>query len=295
MLLLAAGLATAGFRYLWSRQERRLSVLAEAARELAEGNLARRIILPGTDRLGQVAHDLNRLADQVQTRLAEDRRSLESHKRLLTSISHDLRTPITSLSGYLDAMMRGLDDPTGKYLHIVWLKAQEIVDLTNDLFYQARLSSGDLLLRSDHLDLAEVLRQVVLGFEPELTQDRVAVSLTIPDDRRMVVGDESAIRRILSNIVANSVRHGTGKTCFRVTLDDAGESFRVVISDNGKGFTESLDRLLERGAAGGRGGAGLGLSIAKELASLQGIGMTARSSAYEDTSFILDFPKVCGI
>jgi signal transduction histidine kinase len=291
MLLLVAGLATAGFIYLWSRQGRRLSVLAEAARELAEGNLARRIILPGTDGPSQVAHYLNRLADQVQTRLAEDRRSLEWHKRLLTDISHDLRTPITSLSGYLDAMMRGLDDPTGKYLGIVWLKAQEIVELTNDLFYQARVDSGDLSLRSDHLDLAEVLRQVVLGFEPALTHDRVAVSLAIPDARCMAVGDESAVRRILSNIIANSVRHGTGKTCLRVTLDDEGESHRIVISDNGKGFSEGLDRLLERGAAAGRGGAGLGLSIAKELASLQGIDMTARSKAYEDTSFILDFPK----
>lgn len=276
---------------LWST-ERRLDRVRVQVERLAGGSLSHRVILAGNDRASALACQINRLVERVQRELENEHRRSEAHRQLLTNISHDLRTPITSIAGYVDALQRGLGDEPERYLAIVSMKTRELIRLTDDLFYLTRLDSGDLVLSREDMDLAETLKQVLLGFEPQLEEEAVEVHIDIPDSRCLFSGDETAVRRILTNIIANSLRHGVGKTVFGVEMNDNAGGFLVRVWDNGRGFSPEARQLFDRGSTyGAGGGSGLGLSIARDLADKQGIRLCAASEPYRRTCFQLEFPR----
>ncbi len=281
----AAGLAVGLLR-----THARLRRVSEGMAELARGNLAHRIILPGGDEAARMAEAVNRLADAIQVE-REATASCDSSRRvLLANISHDLRTPITSIAGYVDALQRGLGDQPERYLAVIGAKADELAQLTDDLFYEARLDAGDLKLKRAPLDLAEAVRRSVLGFEPQLVGMGVRVDVDIPEDPCIVEADSSAVSRILSNLVANGMRHGEGMTAFSVAMLPGDACYVVRVSNDGPRLPEDEGRLFERGSAGPGGGAGLGLSIARELAERMGATIEAENAAEQGATFALTFP-----
>jgi len=274
------------------RRRERITRIAEGLAELARGNYAHRVILAGDDEAARMATDLNALADEVQrereTAIACD----ASRRQLLTDISHDLRTPITSIAGYVDALQRGLGEEPERYLSVLAQKTGELAQLTDDLFYSARISAGDLELKCETVDLAEAVRRSVLGFEPQLTGRGVAVTVTVPEHACAVEADPSAVNRILSNLVANALHHGTGMTHFTVAMREDAHAYVVRVSDDGAELPADTERLFERGAAGSSGGTGLGLSIARELAGRMGGDVTAAFvGSAPGAAFELTLPK----
>lgn len=272
------------------RNAARMERVAEGLRELARGNYAHRVILPGEDLAADMAEQLNRLADDIQS----DRESAAScdaaRRRLLADISHDLRTPITSIAGYVDALQRGLGAEPERYLTVLAQKTAELAQLTDDLFYSARIDAGDLELNSQRLDLAEAVRRSVLGFEPQLTARGVRVEVSLPEDPCVVEADPSAVNRILSNLVSNALHHGEKMTRFAVALEaEQVSSYAVRISNDGAALPNDADRLFERGVASASGGTGLGLSIARELAEYMGA-RVALESTETSVTFVLTFP-----
>lgn len=276
------------------RHSARMERVAEGLRELARGNYAHRVILPGDDLAADMAEQLNRLADEIQNERESAAACDAARRRLLADISHDLRTPITSIAGYVDALQRGLGDEPERYLSVLAQKTAELAQLTDDLFYSARIDAGDLELSSQRLDLAEAVRRSVLGFEPQLTARGVRVEVDLPEDPCLIQADPSAVNRILSNLVSNALHHGESMTCFAVALEAEHDSaYAVRISNDGATLPSDADRLFERGVASASGGTGLGLSIARELAEH----MDARV-ALERTdarvTFVLTFPTASG-
>ncbi|HEY5517525.1 MAG TPA: HAMP domain-containing sensor histidine kinase, partial [Coriobacteriia bacterium] len=266
----AAAAFAAGLAVGTLRQRSRLRRITEGASQLARGNLAHRIMLPGDDQAAEAAETLNALADAVQQEREAAAARDAAQRQLLADISHDLRTPITSIAGYTDALQRGLGDEPERYLAVIAAKAEALAQLTDDLFYAARIDAGDLELARGPIDLAEAVRRSVLGFEPQLAGAGVHVDVRIPDERCMVDADQSALARILTNLVSNSVHHGAGMTTFGVAMaSDRGESL-VQVSNDGARLPEDAERLFRRGVAGPSGGTGLGLAIARELAEQMG-------------------------
>jgi signal transduction histidine kinase len=281
-----AGLAFAVVRVTALR--RRTARVADGAAELERGNYAHRIILPGRDEASAIADSLNHIADAIQAERDAAARRESARRRLLTDVSHDLRTPITSIAGYVDALQRGLGDDPDRYLRVVAQKAEELARLTDDLFYATRLDADELTLATGPVDLAEIVRQTVLGFEPQLA--RHTVTLAIPDARCVVSADESALRRVLGNLIGNSVRHADGMTRFGVEMADEGASWHVTVHNDGADLGPDPDALFERGTSG-RGGTGLGLAIARELAERMGATVTGESAPGGGARFTLLFPK----
>jgi signal transduction histidine kinase len=282
--------AAAGYALGAARARRRIRRVAEGAAELARGNFAHRIILPGDDEAARLAEALNRLAEEVQREREASAATEEARRRILANISHDLRTPITSIAGYVDALQRGLGDEPERYVAVIAEKADELAQLTDDLFYAARLDAGDLRLTPATLDLAEAVRRSVLGFEPLLTAKGARIEVDIPEERCAVVADASAVSRILGNLISNGVRHGVGMTTFSVTMRDGGDAWLVTASNDGASLSADPEQLFQRGVTGSSGNAGLGLSIARELAEAMGAAVTADGRDGRAT-FMLTFPK----
>jgi signal transduction histidine kinase len=222
VLAVAVGFA-GGMAVGLARGRARLRRVAEGVAQLAGGNHAHRVILPGDDAAAAIAADLNRLADAIQLEQETSATRDEARRRLLADVSHDLRTPITSIAGYVDALSRRLGDEPERYLAIIAAKSDELAQLTDDLFYASRLDAGDLKLDVGPLDLAEAVRRSVLGFEPQLSGAGVRVDVAIPEGPCMVDADKSAVSRVLSNLVSNGIRHGVGTTAMsvRMTGDDS--------------------------------------------------------------------------
>jgi len=235
-----------------------------------------------------MAEDLNLWADDLQAQHEATQAREDSRRRLLANISHDLRTPVASIGGYVDALQRGLGDDPARYLAVIATKTDELAELTDDLFYEARLDSRDLVLASVPVDLAEAVRRAILGFEPQLSARGVQVNIAIPEEACMVEGDGLAVTRILGNLVSNAIRHGEGMTTMTVEVacDDARREVRL--TNDGAALPADVERLFERGMAGG-GGAGLGLAIARELANRMGAVVRAERLADDTVSFTLTF------
>ncbi|PKQ37225.1 MAG: hypothetical protein CVT59_08255 [Actinobacteria bacterium HGW-Actinobacteria-1] len=279
---LAVGLA------LSARSRARVHRVQQGVHELASGNLGHRVILPGHDDAAAMAEDLNLWADDLQAQHEATQAREDSRRRLLANISHDLRTPVASIGGYVDALQRGLGDDPARYLAVIATKTDELAELTDDLFYEARLDSRDLVLASVPVDLAEAVRRAILGFEPQLSARGVQVNIAIPEEACMVEGDGLAVTRILGNLVSNAIRHGEGMTTMTVEVacDDARREVRL--TNDGAALPADVERLFERGMAGG-GGAGLGLAIARELANRMGAVVRAERLADDTVSFTLTF------
>jgi signal transduction histidine kinase len=290
VVALAAGFAL-GAAFTSLRRRAGLARVSEGLAELARGNLGHRVILPGDDETARMAEHLNELADAVQAERDGVAARDEARQRLLANISHDLRTPITSIAGYVDALQRGLGDDPERYLGVLAMKADELAQLTDDLFYAARLDAGDLELACERLDLAEAVRRAVLGFEPLLAAKGARVTVEVPERRCTVMADASAVSRILANLVSNGLRHAEGMTAFAVRMAENGAAYEVRVSNDGPRLDDDAERLFRRGATGPGGGAGLGLSIARELAERMGATVSAASDAAAGATFMLVFPK----
>lgn len=291
--LVAAGLAGAASGYLVTRLHRQSALrhVAEGLDELARGNLFHRVVAPGSGEVAELATAVNRLAEAMQATRSDGLRREEAHRQLISNLSHDLRTPITSIAGYVDALQRGIGEDPDRHLDIIAMKTAELARLADDLFYLTRLDAGDLSLTLSPVDVAEVARRCLLGFEQELHAREIDVVVDIPDVTYAVLADEAALGRVIGNFVANSLKHARSMRTLGVTVARDGDGCAITVWDDGEGFPKGVVELLERGTSvGPGGGAGLGLSIAHELSARMGATLRVSSVAGERTSVTVQFP-----
>jgi signal transduction histidine kinase len=289
----AAIVAVTGAAYLLDRLRRQsaLKRVAEGLDEFARGNLFHRVAASGSGEAAELATAANRLAEAMQAARSDALRREEAHTQLISNLSHDLRTPITSIAGYVDALQRGIGDDPDRHLDIIAMKTAELARLADDLFYLTRLDAGDLTLALSPVDVSEVARRCLLGFENELRSREIDVVVEIPDATCVVVADEAALGRVIGNFVANSLKHARSMRTLGVSVGSDVDGCAVTVWDDGEGFPKGVAELLERGTSvGPGGGAGLGLSIAHELSARMGAALRVSSVAGERTSVTVLFP-----
>jgi signal transduction histidine kinase len=282
-----------GVAYLVDRLRRQSALrrVAEGLDELARGNLVHRVVIPGSAETAEIVSAVNRLAEAMQVARSDALRREEAHTQLISNLSHDLRTPITSIAGYVDAIQRGIGDDPERHLDIIAMKTAELARLADDLFYLARLDSGDLGLTLTSVDVSEIARRCLLGFEHELRSRGIDVVVEIPDETCSVIADEAALGRVIGNFVANSLKHARNMRSLGVAVATDAEGCAVTVWDDGEGFPKGVAELLERGTSvGPGGGAGLGLSIAHELSARMGAALRVSSVAGQRTSVTMQFP-----
>lgn len=248
-----------------------------------------------TDLLGQI----NRLLLDRQRITANFRHSETASKKMLSNISHDIKTPMTVILGYLEIMR--LHSPEDASLIKVEKKAKQVMDLINQFFTLAKLEAGDTDITISKVNINEVCREAVLDFYGILTQSDFQVDINIPEKNLFVQGNVDALNRILFNLISNAVRYGNDGKYLGISIHTSGNRVYVDVIDHGKGIERAFaarvfDRLYTMEDSRNRNiqGNGLGLTIAKNLAVQLGGDIYLESMPNMKTIFTLQLKQFVG-
>lgn len=241
--------------------------------------------------LMDLAAQISRMLDERRRIRAEYRRSQIASKKMLSNISHDIKTPMTVILGYLEIMRLGGPDD-GKMLGKVEEKAQGVMGLIDQFFTLAKLEAGDTDIEISKVDICEICRESVLDHYEILTQKGFEVEVDIPEKPVFIWGDQRSLQRILSNLISNAIRYGADGGYIGLSLRAEERSVYIDVTDRGKGIDRAFaqnvfERLFTMEDSRNRAiqGNGLGLTIARDLAHRLGGEITLESEPDVRTVF----------
>lgn len=252
--------------------------ITEAVKRIAGGHFDERIPVRYNDEMGELAGNLNKMSEQLKTSIEEERRAQQTKNELITNVSHDLRTPLTSITGYLGLIEqdRYRDEVELRhYVHIAYEKSRRLHALIDDLFEYTRLSGGGLSLKRSTLDLVEMIGQLTAQFQFEMRQAGMEIRLSFPKGKVMVEADGEKLARVLDNLLANAVNYGKEGVYIDVMLETRGQEAVMEVVNYGdpippQDLPHIFDRFyrVEKSRSEETGGSGLGLAIAKQIVEL---------------------------
>ncbi len=277
----AAVLAALMVFFYTRRLVRPLSVMADAAGRMAQGQFDTRV------EISRTAPELARLADSFNA-MAEKLSELENSRReFVANVSHELRSPITSIRGFVEGMEDGTIPPQehGKYLHIVGDETKRLSKLISDLLSLSRLERQDARLQLTDFDMNEMLRRAVIRRMNDLDQKRMEVETDFRLEPCMVHADSDRMEQVVVNLLDNAIKFTPEGGRIRLTTRDAGDVAEITVWDNGQSILpEDRDKVFDRFFTADRAhtagkGTGLGLSICKRILEFHG-----QSIRLEDTA-----------
>lgn len=246
--------------------------------------------------LQELCAQINRLLLDRQRIKADYRKKEISYKKMLSNISHDIKTPLTVILGYLE-MMR-LADGENEELRKVEAKAGQVMELIDRFFTLAKLEAGDMDLEIGRINVSGLCRESMLGYYDILQGKDFTVELSIPEQDIFAQGEARAVDRILNNLISNAVRYGGDGNYIGLALRENGEFVYIDIMDKGNGIEKAFarnvfDRLytLEDSRNREIQGNGLGLTIAKSLALRLGGDILLESEPHVKTTFTVKLKK----
>ncbi len=294
-------LALITFAYFFTRRRQkrcRMEKILHTLDEIMAGNENLRIYVGVHEPIAPLAFRINHLVDSYQQDKNKLVRAEQARKQMLANLSHDLRTPLTSVLGYLDALCEGMAGPEAEeYLQIARNKAYALKEYIDGLFTIAQIEADELQLNLEPIDLFELLRSELIGWIPKLQKAEVTLEVQIPDEECFVMGDQHALIRVFHNLLQNSFRYGCAYHFLGVTswADDTDAYFEVW--DRGPGLSaheisKVFERLYKSDSARSRPGHGLGLTIAKELVQKMKGTISMESAPYLKTCVRVSVPKI---
>lgn len=279
------------------RVRKQLLLIEDSLEDIKKGNLNRRILAKENDLTKTICHSINEITTHYQTQLVRQKQSEQAYKRLMTSLSHDVRTPLTSMVGYLEAVREEM--VTGKekdeYIRVALDKAHHLKDFVESLFEWVKLDAGEQVFQFEICDLNEISRNILADWIPVLEDKQFAYQIDIPETELRVRLDRNAYARMLNNLLQNVVVHSGGNEVSLQISEDEGQA-RIVVKDNGGGIPEKdlphiFERLYQGDESRGAIGNGLGLSIVRELVAAHGGTIRAESPPNGGTAMIITLPK----
>ena len=281
---------------LWQVHEH-LSVIKEALEDIKLGNLNRRVLARDNDMTKQICYDINSIALHNQMQLIQQQQSEAAYKRLMTSLSHDVKTPLASLVGYLEAVENKIviGEEKDEYIHVAHEKAHYMKSFVENLFEWVKLDSGEQIFHFEKFDLNELSRNIIADWIPVLESNHFEYEFVIPETEYFIRIDVNAYTRVLNNLFQNIIIHSAGDKMALHICEDIQQA-KIIISDNGKGIApDKLPHIFERmyqcDQSRSAKGNGLGLAIAKELISVHKGTITAENSSDKGTVFTILLPK----
>lgn len=266
---------------------------------IAQGHLEHRIPFRVNGNQQHVITSVNALVDTITQAMQEERASEKSKDELITNVSHDLRTPLTSIIGYLglieDHQYQSEEDIV-KYSHIAYDKAKQMKDLVEDLFEYTKVQQHGAPVNLMTVDLGQLLEQVGASFELEADKKGIAINVSCEPTSLSITADPEKLGRLFSNLVANALKYGHGASYIHLTAKQLGEKVVITVADDGEKIpAESVKHLFERfyrvesSRNKATGGTGLGLAIVQSIVELHHGSVTARSDDQE-TAFVVTLP-----
>lgn len=286
-------------RILFGRgTQTRLREISAKLQEIQEKQIDETILVfTGNQELMELAAQINALLEENRRVKASYRRSEISSRKMLSNISHDIKTPMTVILGYLEIMR--LQGVTETMLQRTEKKAQDVMELINQFFTLAKLEAGDIDIELSSVDVCKICRESILDFYEILTKNGFEVEISLPEAPIHIQGNQNALGRILFNLISNAVRYGADGKYLGMELRDTGKEVWIDVIDKGKGIDKAFadrifDRLFTLEDSRNRKiqGNGLGLTISKHLAEQLGGSLTVNSKPHIKTVFTLKLKKI---
>lgn len=277
----------------------KLRAISDKLKEIIEKDSDEQItVFTENKDLMELAAQINALLEKYLKIKADYRRSEITSKKMLSNISHDIKTPMTVILGYLEIMQLS-ETPSGEMLKKVERKAQSVMELINQFFTLSKIESGDMDIELSRVDICEICRESVLDFYELLSNKKFYVKVDMPETPIYIQGNKEALQRILFNLISNVIRYGADGKYLGISLRDDDRNVYVDVTDKGKGidkaFADSIfDRLFTMEDSRNRNiqGNGLGLTIAQNLAQRLGGTITLESIPHVKTTFTVRLKKI---
>ncbi|WP_332868816.1 HAMP domain-containing sensor histidine kinase [Clostridioides difficile] len=281
---------------LWCINEK-ISFIKDVLDDIKMGNLNRRILAQEKDTTKQICYDINQIATNYQSQLIHQKQAEQAYKRLMTSLSHDVKTPLASLVGYLEAVENKIviGEEKDAYVHVASEKAQHLKHFVENLFEWVKLDAGEQIFHFEILDINELSRNIIADWVPVLENNHFEYEIDIPEAEYLLRIDINAYTRILNNLLQNIISHSGGSK-ISLQILEVQEQFKIIISDNGQGIAPDnlphiFERLYQCDNSRSAKGNGLGLAITKELVNAHKGIIIADSVLNKGTEFTITFPK----
>lgn len=267
--------------------------ITKAADAYASGDFKYKFSVPGHDEIATLAATLQYMAHELD-------KANDYQKKFIANISHDFRSPLTSIKGYLEAMLDGTIPPEmqEKYLHIVIHETERLSKLTNDILTLNSYGNTGTYLEITSFDINNAIKDVLNTFEGVCNKRKISFELTFSAKVQPVLADNGKIQQVLYNLIDNAVKFSHNSSFIKITVTEQNNKVMVSIKDSGIGIPkESLlkiwDRFYKTDLSRGKDkkGTGLGLSITKEIIQAHNENINVVSTEGVGTEFIFTLPK----
>ena len=233
--------------FVLRRVRTQLALIKDALDDIKGGNLNRRILAGENDMTKTICYDINKIAVNSQAQLIRQRQSEQAYKRLMTSLSHDVKTPLASLVGYLEAVENKIviGEEKDEYIHVAHEKAHYMKSFVENLFEWVKLDSGEQIFHFEKFDLNELSRNIIADWIPVLESNHFEYEFVIPETEYFIHIDVNAYTRVLNNLFQNIIIHSAGDKMALHICEDIQQA-KIIISDNGKGIApDKLPHILK--------------------------------------------------
>ncbi len=271
------------------RMTRPIKNMNEAAKVIASGNFEHRVEITSNDEFGELAKSFNHMAESLQN-------NDKTRRDFIANVSHDLRSPLTSMQGFLTAMLDGTvpAEKQEKYLHIVLEETLRLSRLTEGIVDLSRAESSKIILDESDFDLNELIRDNINLLEPQLNEKNAVIKAILADQITMVHGDIDKISRVIQNLLSNAVKFSSVGGLIEVeTTKTDRKKVLVSIKDFGVGISQEdqkyiFDRFYKADQTRNQDmqGSGIGLAIVREFLQAHNEGITVKSVAGEGSTFV---------
>ncbi len=280
------------------RVKKEISEISDALEDIKNGNGNRRILAETHELVAPLAYAINDIILSYEKRLSAYHQTDETNRQLMTSLSHDVRTPLTTLIGYLDAAHKGIVDGKERddYIETARRKAHDLKEYIDVLFDWFKLGSNEFSMNIAEIDLTELTRNILIDWIPIFEDTQVDFTIDIPEQPFRVQIDPDGYMRILNNLIQNVISHSHADK-IEIVLSEQNRNIKILLSDNGIGIGKEdlkhiFDRLYKCDKGRSEKGSGLGLSIVHELVEKLNGTITADSTPGKGTIFTLFFPLI---
>lgn len=301
LLLVFAGLLSTSFGYLLaSRLTRSLKQLQQGANQLAAGDFSTQVHVSEQDELAEVAEAFNMMVDELQRSFARQKELERARRDLIAAVSHDLRTPLTSIRVMTEALVDGMvtdEAMAQRYYTNIYSQVESLSNLINDLFELSKLEGGQLELQLEPVNLNELLSEVIESMQPQAQVKEISLRGMFSEDLPAIQAEFAKIQRVLYNLIQNAIRHTPAQGSVSLATRRVPQGVQVEVADTGEGINpEDLPYIFDQFFRGEKsrsretGGAGLGLAIAKRIIEAHQGKIWAESEPDRETRFNFILP-----
>ena len=253
-----------------------LEKLNKAMELLTEGKRKKPVDYSGPREFVDICDRFNIMVSKLEDSENQRKKLMNDKERMMADISHDLKTPITSIQGYAKALSDGIivDEDKDKYIKIIYEKSKKLTELINIFHEYSKLEHPDFNLIFEKVDLSEYLRAYIALKYEDIVESGFNIEVDIPEEEMEIKIDKVQLQRVFDNILGNSIKHNEKGTNIYVSLKEKNDIYEIIIADDGKGISKDIaNNIFEAFTVGdesrnSRQGSGLGLAIAKTIVEL---------------------------